>query len=270
VRSLASAAPAEGAILAAPGRLAIRATLLTTLLLGAVAEPRLASGQDQPAPPYRIVRPQGNGPHPALLFVSGCSGFAPHEAPHAYGREADEYAARGFVVLFVDYLGARGFQVCGRRITPSDIAPDILAAAEHARTLPYVLASDISVIGWSMGGGGALAAIGELLGDRPAPFQRAVAYYPACWTIRTPWRSKVPLLMLLAGRDEVSSNSACTELLKRVGEGHPIEVRVYPEARHAFNVPELPPLLQRPGGPIGYDPDAAAAALAEVKRFLGR
>ena len=45
---------------------------------------------------------------------------------------------------------------------------------------------------------------------------------------------------------------------------------VYPEARHAFDVSELPPLLRRPGGAIGHDPQATAAAHTEVKRFLGR
>jgi dienelactone hydrolase len=240
------------------------------LVMCDMGEARRGSSQGSTDSPYRIVQPTGPGPHPALLFVSGCSGFAPHEAPDHYPRVATDFAARGFVVLFVDYLGARGFQACARRITPADIAPDILDAAEYARTLPFVLPSDISVIGWSVGGGGALAAIGELPGDRPAPFQRAVAYYPACWTIRTPWLAKVPLLILLAGRDEVSSNLACTELIKRVGEGQPIEVRTYPEARHAFDVPGLPRLLQRTGGPIGHDPEAAAAASVEVKRFLGR
>ena len=254
-----------------PGRIETGTLLVLTLLAGAVGQPRPSQAQERQDSPYRIVRPPGDGPHPALLFVSGCSGFGPHEAPNHYSRVADEFAARGFVVVFVDYLGARGFQACARRISPADIAPDILAAAEYARTLPFVLASDISVIGWSMGGGGALAAIGELPDDRPAPFQRAIAYYPACWTVRTPWRSKVPLLVLLAGRDDVSSNVACTELLKRVGEYHPIQVRMYPEARHAFDVRELPPLLPwRSGTTLGHDPNAAAAAWEEVKRFLGR
>ena len=26
---------------------------------------------------YRVFRPDGAGPHPAVAFVSGCSGFAP-------------------------------------------------------------------------------------------------------------------------------------------------------------------------------------------------
>jgi dienelactone hydrolase len=107
-----------------------------------------------------------------VLFVSGCSGFAPHQAPDHYPRTARDFVARGFVVLFVDYLGARGRQICGGAIHPGDVAPDIVAAAEYARARPFIQPSDISIIGWSMGGGGALAAIGELPGDRPAPLPR--------------------------------------------------------------------------------------------------
>jgi dienelactone hydrolase len=175
------------------------------------------------------------------------------------------------VVVFVDYLGARGRKVCGGMIRPSDAARDILAAAEYVRAQPLVRPADVSVIGWSMGGGGVLAAISELPAGRAAPFRRAVAYYPVCWGVRTPWPVKVPLLMLLAGRDEVSSTPACQDLVKRLGEGPPIEVRLYPNARHAFDVPDLPPLTRLPNGaPIGHHPESAAAARVEVERFLAR
>jgi dienelactone hydrolase len=60
-----------------------------------------------------MVRPQGPGPHPALLFVSGCSGFAPEVAPEHFPREAQTFAAQGFAVVFVDYLGARGRRPIG-------------------------------------------------------------------------------------------------------------------------------------------------------------
>jgi dienelactone hydrolase len=241
------------------------------LLTGTAGDPRLSSSQGRAESPYRIVEPPGAGPHPALLFVSGCSGFAPHEAPNHYSRTADEFVARGFVVIFVDYLRARGREVCGGMIRPDDVAGDILAAAEYARAHPFIRASEISVIGWSMGGGGVLEAIARLRAGTPAPFRAAVAYYPECYGIGTPWHVRIPLLLLLAGQDEVSSTPACHRLVERLGARLPIEVRVYPEARHAFDVPQLPPLLRRSrGGPIGHDPQAAAAARDEVTRFLGR
>ena len=250
---------------------AVRALVVTALLAGAAGEPRSSSAQTAAASPYRVVLPEGSGPHPALLFVSGCSGFTPHESPRHYGRMAEEFAARGFVVIFVDYLGARGREVCGGMVRPNDVAGDILAAAEFARARPFVQASDISVIGWSMGGGGALEAIARLAAGAPVPFRAAVAYYPECYGVGTPWQAKVPLLLLLAGQDDYSPTRACQELIERVGRDFPIEVRLYPSARHGFDVAEFPPLFSGTRGrTLGHDPQAAAAAREEVRQFLGR
>ena len=115
-----------------------------------------------------------------------------------------------------------------------------------------------------------LAAIAGLPVDAPPPFRAAVAYYPECYGITWPLQVRVPLLMLLGEHDEVSWPWACRDLANRLPSTYPVEVRVYPGARHAFDVPELPPLLRRPGGPIGHNPEAAAAAASDVKRFLGR
>jgi dienelactone hydrolase len=261
--------PARRRLFAAPGRNAVRMLAAMAILTGAAGGARPSSSQ-QPPGPYRVVRPGGQGPHPALLFVSGCSGFTPHEAPHHYGRLADEFTARGYVVIFVDYLGARGRDICGGMVSPGDVAGDILAAATYARARPFVRAAEIDVIGWSRGGSGVLAVIAALPAGAAAPFRKAVAYYPECY-MGTPWEARVPLLMLLGGKDDVSSTRACQELAKRLGGDVPVEVHVYPEARHAFDVPDLPPFVRRTrGGTLGYDPQAATAARAEVTRFLGR
>lgn len=258
-------------VFAGPGRIAVRALVAVALLAGVAGEPRPSASQQPAEPQYRIVRPEGQGPHPALLFVSGCSGFTPHEAPHHYGRVADEFAARGYVVIFVDYLGARGREICGGAVSPGDVAGDILAAAAYARTRPFIRASEIDVIGWSRGGSGVLSVIAALPAGATPPFRAAVAYYPECYGVGPPWNVKIPLLMLLAGKDDLSSTWACEELVKRLGGDVPLELRVYPEARHAFDVPDLPPFVRRTrGGTLGHDPQAAAAAQEEVKRFLGR
>jgi dienelactone hydrolase len=115
--------------------------------------------------------------------------------------------------------------------------------------------------------GRVLAAIVALPAGPATLFRRAVAYYPAGGRPRPARRSR----LLLAGRDEVSSPPACQDLVKRLGNGQPIQVRVYPDARHAFDVPDLPPLTRLPNGaPIGHHPESAAAAREEVRRFLAR
>ena len=39
---------------------------------------------------YRMFRPDGPGPHPAVVFVSGCSGFKPMFAPNAYVHPTEQ------------------------------------------------------------------------------------------------------------------------------------------------------------------------------------
>ena len=44
---------------------------------------------------------------------------------------------------------------------------------------------------------------------------------------------------------------------------------VYPGARHAFDVAELPATMRYGLATIGHHPQAAAAAWEELRRFLG-
>ena len=120
--------------IARPGRAFLRTIAVAAIATGAVHAPSPLFGQSTPTPPYRMVRPQGPGPHPALLFVSGCSGFAPETAPDHYPRVAQAFAAQGFAVVFVDYLGARGRKVCGGMKTCSTPPPlALMSARMHPR-----------------------------------------------------------------------------------------------------------------------------------------
>ena len=83
---------------------------------------------------------------------------------------------------------------------------------------PSIRPSDISVIGWSMGGGGVLAAIAGLPAGPAAPFRGRSPTIPCAGASARRGPSRFPSLMLLAGRDEVSSTPACQDLVKRLGE----------------------------------------------------
>jgi dienelactone hydrolase len=61
---------------------------------------------------YRIFRPDGPGPHPAVVFVSGCSGFTPAFAPKGYELWAERLRGLGFVAVWADYLGRRNLKSC--------------------------------------------------------------------------------------------------------------------------------------------------------------
>lgn len=135
-------------------------------------------------PEYRTFKPHGAGPHPAVVFASGCSGFAPSVAPKAYERAAEQLRGQGYLVLFADYLARRGLTSCiTGRMSLSDAGKDVVAAATWLKSQAFVDPARISAIGWSYGGGAVLAALAEHSQDQLS-FSRAVVYYPVCRGIR--------------------------------------------------------------------------------------
>ena len=63
----------------------LRITALLAVPLTLSVSPGVAQ---LPEAKQRIFRPDGQGPHPAVLLVPGCDGFAPPMAPRLYERRA--------------------------------------------------------------------------------------------------------------------------------------------------------------------------------------
>lgn len=216
---------------------------------------------------YQMFLPHGPGPHSAVVFVSGCSGFAPPVTPKAYERAAEQLRGQGYVVIFADYLGRRGLKSCvSGRISPSEAGKDVVAAARWLKSQPMIDPARVSAIGWSYGGRAILVALAEH-SENQLGFARAVVYYPPCERIQ-PWKGATPVLMLLAGADDVAPGDACEEVAKKSGTPNAVKIVVYSGAQHAFDVSELPARMTDRFGTIGYDPKAAAAAQQEIERFL--
>jgi dienelactone hydrolase len=215
---------------------------------------------------YRTFRPDGPGRHPAVIFVSGCDGFAPSLAPTVYERRAEYFRSRGFTVVFLDYLGRRGLKTCAGAITHQEAARDLLTAAVALRSDGAVDPSRIAAIGWSYGGRAVLVAVAEKT-DKTSALSRAVVYYPDCRAL-APWTATVPLLMLLGGDDDMTPAKLCQDAVDRAAAPTTVKIVVYPGAVHAFDVAELPRRTKLGFASIGHDPAATAAARDEVDRFL--
>jgi dienelactone hydrolase len=101
----------------------------------------------------------------------------------------------------------------------------------------------VTVVGFSMGGGGALAHATS----RPDVVAAVAAYYPAVSVLPDPGdtarRVKVPTLILAGGRDRL--NNCCLVESARDFEkavkasGGELELVEYPMANHAFNLQGL-------------------------------
>ncbi len=215
---------------------------------------------------YRIFRPDAPGPHPAVALVSGCDGFTPQIAPAVYERRAEHLRALGHVVIFVDYLGRRGLTTCAGPITHDEAARDLMSAVAWLRSQAAVDPSRITAMGWSYGGRAVLVALGKQA-EMPRGFSRAVVYYPDCRALE-PWKTTLPVLMLLGSDDDMTPAKQCQEAAKGVAVPSSVKIIVYPGALHGFDVLELPAKMRYGFATIGYNPDAAASARKEIERFL--
>ncbi len=241
-------------------------------------------GAEEVPPHIRVLVPNGEGHFPAIVYIPGCSGvsFSPDTDEGRPGDpgdpvirrhnrlKAEELRARGFLVFVVDYLTARDVRnACNGEIPFSEVGSFALEAGRIAANDPRVDPARLYLIGNSLGGGGVLAAMSESHSD-DFPFRKLVAIYPGCRTI-APWRGSQPVLILLAGKDDIAPPSECETLIDRLSSTAVVRTYHYPEARHGFDVEALPELLTLHNGlTLGFDAKSAEAAWSQIALFLSK
>jgi dienelactone hydrolase len=212
---------------------------------------------------FRTLLPAESGPHPAVLIVPGCSGFGATNGVNLYEERAAELQQAGYAVVFVDYVGRRMQGNCAH-VSQAEVSADIVEAAAWARTQSDIDERRVSVVGWSYGAGGVLAALRTM----PAPpmFTKAVLYYPVCRGA-APWSTSVAGLMLLGERDDIAFPNLCEIVAKGMPPGR-LRMIIYSRARHGFDMRGLSDGDQQPPGAPGYNADAAMASWTAVLAFL--
>jgi dienelactone hydrolase len=146
-------------------------------LAGALIE--FPNVSDQAKPPRLLgylARPDGVAPFPAVVVLHGCRGISA-----GYAEVADQLKSWGYVALAVDSFGAREIgERCG--IGLGEQAKDAYAALKYLSQEPYVDATRIAVLGYSMGGESLLSTVERGSIDRlfPEKFAAAIAYYQWC------------------------------------------------------------------------------------------
>jgi dienelactone hydrolase len=216
--------------------------------------------------------PPGRGPFPVALLVAGCSGFEDSRFAERYRAHSERLLNAGFAVARVDYLKARAVrEACADRDAGTwepQIAADIGQLIQH---LPEALRADRSrvfVIGWSMGGGGVLAALSTLGQSNATLFRGAVALYPSCRAV-SPWSVGVRTFIVLAGLDNIQPPIACDQLVKSTDNPKSVVVRRFERAHHGFDIITEPVVLEPRDSPtVAANPGAAAEAWSEIIKFL--
>jgi dienelactone hydrolase len=213
--------------------------------------------------PFRVLSPEGSKPHPAVLLVPGCSGFTATNGINLYDERASELQAAGYVVVFVDYVGRRMQRNCAH-VSRGEVSADILEAAAWARDQSGVDAARISVIGWSYGAGGLLAALQAMPSD--SLITKAVMYYPVCRSA-VPWSANVTGLILLGGIDDIAFPALCDAVIRGM-QPDKLRTVTYQNARHGFDMRGLGERADLPSGSPGYNAGAATASWSVVTDFL--
>src|SRR5271154_646184 len=236
----------------------------------------------------QLFKPEGNGPFPVVIALHGCGGLGGHSEPIQvrYRDWAEELLKDRKAVLFPDSYGSRELgpqcRVKERRITARrERVTDILAARQWLMQQSWAAHDRISLLGWANGASALLWAVRPqlLLHHAEPDFRSAVAFYPDCrLSSGLGWSARVPTLVLIGAKDDVSSPPACRQMVDGAhGRSALTRIVVYPGAYHDFDRANFP-LHAIAGsdatvpehGHLGTDADARADSQKRVAEWLAR
>jgi dienelactone hydrolase len=236
----------------------------------------------------QLYKPEGNGPFPAVIALHGCGGLGGHSEAilPRYRDWAEQLLKDGKAVLLPDSYGSRELgpqcrvkerHVLARR----ERVADIMAARQWLVQQPWAAHDRISLMGWANGASALLWAVRPQLssGSLDPDFRSAVAFYPDCRVSSgLGWSARVPTLLLIGAKDDVSSPPACRQMIDGArGRSALARIVVYPGAYHDFDRANLP--LHATGisdaatperGHLGTDTEARTDSQKRVAEWLAR
>lgn len=237
----------------------------------------------------QLYKPDGDGPFPVVIALHGCGGLAGHSEPvqPRYRDWAEQLLKDGNAVLLPDSYGSRELgpqcRVKERHILARrERVADIMAARQWLMQQPWAAHGRISLIGWANGASALLWAVRPQLASRNVEpdFRSAIAFYPDCrLSSGLGWSARVPTLVLIGARDDISSPPACRQMIDGAhGRSALARIVVYPGAYHDFDRANLPLHAIGPTadatdpekGHLGTDAEARADSQNRVAEWLAR
>jgi dienelactone hydrolase len=236
----------------------------------------------------QLFKPAGDGPFPTVIALHGCGGLSTRAEPvlPRYRDWAEQLVKSGSAVLLPDSYASRGLgpqcRIKERRLSARrERVADILAARQWLMEQSWAKHDRISLIGWANGASALLWAIRPQLFARNSDpdFRSAIAFYPDCrLSAGLGWSARVPTLLLIGAKDDVSSPPACRQMIDGArGRSALTRIVVYPGAYHDFDRPNLPvhavsatDTTTPERGHVGTDPEAREDAQKLVSEWLSR
>jgi len=199
---------------------------------------RLSHPEQTPAVWGLLEKPARPGPHPGVILLHGAAGWNP-----VYAEYAKTLADCGFVALALDYYTETGSAPIGSeeklKKWPCWQAA-VSAAVSYLSSLPEVSKNNIGLVGFSRGAFLAVSTAASI------PDVGAVVDYfggggGGTETLEREARDFPPLLILHGEADRIVPVEFAVRLQEAVhASGGEVEMRLYPGARHAFNLPDSP------------------------------
>jgi dienelactone hydrolase len=237
----------------------------------------------------QLFKPDGDGPFPTVIALHSCGGLAGHSEPvlPRYRDWAEQFVKDGKAVLLPDSYGSRGLgpqcRVKERHLSARrERVADIVAARQWLMQQSWVAHERISLVGWANGASALLWAVRPQYFSRSTEpdFRSAIAFYPDCRiSAGLGWSARVPTLVLIGAKDDVSSPPACRQMVDGArGRSALTRIVVYPGAYHDFDRVNLPlhAIAENSDaglpehGHLGGDPDARADSQKLVAEWLAR
>ena len=211
-----------------------------------------------------LYRPDGPGPHPAIVLLHGRAGayssmskgvYNAHTLSKRHKFWGEFWSSSGYVTLLVDSFGPRGYwEGFGRgsyddrpaEVSEQTVRPlDSYAALAFLRKRRDVIGDRIGLQGWSNGGMTTLATMSSTAPGISAPtpetgFRAALAFYPGCGmqAIQGDYVPYAPLHLFVGMADEEVSPKRCQKWESEVrARSNLIGITSYEGAEHNFDDP---------------------------------
>jgi dienelactone hydrolase len=186
---------------------------------------------------------QREGKSPAVIIAHGIGGISA-EREQAWAKRLNEWGIAAFVV---DSFAGRGLKPPVYADSPKTThfaahLLDAYLALQLIATHPKIDGRRVAIMGFSRGGDVAMNAVFErfrtgALDSAPNKFAAYIPFYPYCnFRHVSKALAPAPMLMLLAGADEMNEPAPCERFAAWLKERDiPVKVIVYPNAHHGFD-----------------------------------
>ena len=216
-----------------------------------------------------LFKPQGAGPFPAVVYISGCNGLNFPPEVKQEKRVIDNMLAKGIATLIVDPFTARGEKdgVCDKLNDKSFVqlmtrgGNDAVAALKVVKAMTDIDPAKVFLQGYSYGAISSLYATDmKTPGTHDTSIAGLIAYYPYCYDNVDP---SVPSLVLIGEKDDFMPVAKCQAVTGKVN----FELVVYPGVTHGFTEPFEKPFDYQ-GHHLAHDEAATKDAQERAEAFI--